>query len=177
MENQVNNTTVDTVESTATETEATTVTMTKDEFDKKIQGEGDRIRTEYSKRVKELEAKIKELTPAEKSEAEIDFENRLAALEAKEKRMALLDSLSANGISKDFADYFKDGADIETFSKIYKSAVEAEITKRIKSDGYVPREHKAGNSMTKDDFNKLSMEQKERLYIDNPELYRTLVGR
>lgn len=154
-----------------------TVSYSQDDLDKKIQSETDKIRTEYSKKVKALEDKIKELTPVEKSEAEIDIENRLAAIEAKEKRMALLDSLNANGISKDFADYFKSDADIEAFSKIYKSAVETEITSRIKTDGYVPKEHKASNSMTKDDFNKLSMDEKERLYIDNPDLYKTLVGR
>ena len=96
----------------ATGTEQT-ITMSKEDFDRKIQGEGDRVRTEYSKKVKELEANVKELTPIEKTEAEIDFENRLAALEAREKKAALLDSLTANGISHEFADYFKSDADVE----------------------------------------------------------------
>lgn len=177
MENQVNNTTVDTVESTATETEATTVTMTKDEFDKKIQGEGDRVRTEYSKKVKELEAKIKELTPAQKSEAEIDFEKRLAALEAKEKKMALLESLSAAGISQNFSDYLKNDADIEAFAKAYKAAIDSEVQKKVKSNGYVPNGHKSGESITKEDFAKMNMTEKEQLFAENPELYKTLVGR
>lgn len=176
MENQVKNTTVETVENTADEN-VTTVTMTKDEFDKKIQGEGDRVRTEYSKKVKELEAKIKELTPAQKSEAEIDFEKRLAALEAKEKKMALLESLSAAGISQNFSDYLKNDADIEAFAKAYKAAIDSEVQKKVKSNGYVPNGHKSGESVTKDDFNKMTLAEKEQLYTENIELYNALVGR
>lgn len=169
---------VETVETNdeSTETEQT-VTMSQAEFDKKIQGEGDRVRTEYSKKVKELEAKVKELTPVEKTEAEIDFENRLAALEAREKKAALLDSLTANGISHEFADYFKSDADIETFSKIYKSVIDSEVQKKVQANGYVPDGHKSGTSVTKEDFAKMSMTQKEKLYTENPELYETLIGR
>lgn len=178
MENQVENTTVETVENTTTETEnETTVTMTQDEFNKKIQGEGDRVRTEYSKKVKELEAKIKELTPAQKSEAEIDFENRLAALEAKEKKMALLESLSAAGISQDFSDYLKNDTDIEAFSKVYRAVIDKEVQKKVKTNGYVPNGHKSGESITKEDFAKMNMTEKEQLFNENPELYKTLVGR
>ncbi len=176
MENQ-EKTTVETVENTATENKNdTTVTMTKDEFDKKIQGEGDRVRTEYSKRVKELEARIKELTPAQKSEAEIDFEKRLAALEAKEKKMALLEALSAAGISHDFSDYLKNDADIEAFGKTYKAAIDGEVQKRVKTNGYVPNGHKSGEAVTKDDFKKMTLAEKEQLYNGNIELYNALTG-
>lgn len=161
-----------------------TVTMSQAEFDKKIQGEGDRVRTEYSKKIKELEtknkgleSKIKELTPTQKTEAEIDFEKRLAALEAKEKKLALLDSLNAAGVSKDLIDYLKNDVDIDAFSKVYKSAIDNEIQKRVKSNGYVPNSHKSGESITKEDFAKMNMTDKEQLFSENPELYRTLVGR
>lgn len=154
-----------------------TVTMSRSDFDKKIQGEGDRVRTEYSKRIKELESKIKELTPVEKTEAEIDFENRLANLEAREKKAALLDSLTANGISREFADYFKSDADIGAFSKTYKSVIDSEVQKKIQANGYVPDGHKSGTTITKEDFAKMNMTQREQLYSDNPELYKTLVGR
>lgn len=154
-----------------------TITISQTDFDKKIQGEADRVRTEYSKKIKELEAKVKELTPPQKTEAEIDFENRLANLEAKEKRIALLDSLTANGISHDFADYFKNDADIETFSKIYKSVIANEVQKKIQANGYVPENHKSGANLTKEDFAKMNMAQKEQLFTENPELYKTLSGR
>lgn len=174
-ENQVANATGKTVENTAAESE--NVTMTRNEFDKKLQGEADRVRTEYSKKVKELEAKVKELTPVQKSEAEIDLENRLAALEAKEKRMALLESLSAAGISHEFSAYLKNDVDIEAFGKAYKSAVDSEVQKKVKLSGYIPNGHKSGESITKEDFAKMNMTEKEQLYTENPELYRVLSGR
>lgn len=159
-----------------TETEQT-VTMSKEDFDKKIQGEADRVRTEYSKKVKELEAKIKELTPVQKTEAEIDFENRLAALEVREKKAALLNSLTEKGISHEFADYFKSEADVEAFSKIYKSVIDSEVQKKVQANGYVPDGHKSGTSITKEDFAKMNMSQKEQLFTENPELYKTLTKR
>lgn len=169
--------TVDTTSKNNTTDTELTITMSKDDFDKKIQGEADRVRTEYSKKVKELEAKIKELTPVQKTEAEIDFENRLAALESREKKVALLDSLTAKGISHEFADYFKNDADIEAFSKIYKSVIDSEVQKKIQENGYVPDGHKSGTSITKEDFAKMNMTQKEQLFTENPELYKTLTKR
>ena len=171
------NTNTATVETNNQNNTEQTVTMSQADFDKRIQSETDKVRTDYSKRVKELEAKIKELTPVEKSEAEIDFENRLASLEAKEKRMALLDSLSANGISKEFADYFKADADIEAFSKVYKSVIDGEVQKKVQKNGYIPEGHKATESLSKDDFKKMNITEREKLYSENLELYKSLAGR
>ena len=154
-----------------------TVTMSKEDFDKKIQGEADRVRTEYSKKLKELETKVKELTPIEKTEAEIDFENKLANLEAKEKKMALMDSLTENGVSHEFADYFKSDADIKAFANIYKSVIEKEVQRKITKNGYVPENHKSGTTLTKEDFAQMNMSEKEQLFSENPELYKTLIGR
>ena len=62
VETGAENETVETVEE---------ITYTQADLDKKVQSETDKVRTEYSKKVKDLEAKIKELTPVEKSEKEI----------------------------------------------------------------------------------------------------------
>ncbi len=83
-ENKMGSATEVTDENTGTTEE--TITLTQTELNKRIQSETDKIRTKYSSDIKALEAKIKELTPVEKSDAEIDFEKRLAALEAKEKK-------------------------------------------------------------------------------------------
>lgn len=160
-----------------TENQNDSVTMTQDELDKKLQGAADKVRTEYSKKINELKAKIKELTPPTKTEAELDFEKRLAALEAKEQKMALMDSLAANNISRDFADYFKSDVDIEAFKKVYDSVIEAEMKKKIKSNGYKPESHKAGATVTKEEFDKMTMSQREELYNENLDIYRSLVGR
>ena len=150
------------------------ITISKADLDKKLQGEGDRVRTEYSRKIKELEGKIKELTPVEKTQAEIDFDNRLAALEAKEKRMNLLDTLTANNLSHDLADYLSADADVSAFGKVFQSAIDAAVNKKLTDNGYNPQGHKSGESITKEEFAKMSLEKKEQLYRDNPELYKTL---
>ena len=49
-----------------------TVTMSKTDYDKAIQSAEDKIRGHHSKEINDLKDKIKELTPVEKSQAEID---------------------------------------------------------------------------------------------------------
>lgn len=81
-----NTTEVTTNESTTVETKtddtanskaACDIQMTQDDFDKAIQSAEDKIRTKYSKEVKQLQDKISTLSPVEKSKGEIEFENRL----------------------------------------------------------------------------------------------------
>ena len=62
--------------------------MFKTEYDKAIQSAEDKVRGKMSKTIKELEKKVSELSPVEKTPEQIDLENRLAALEAKEKAVA-----------------------------------------------------------------------------------------
>jgi len=175
MENETNTTvetTTETVDTVAAGEE--TITMTQTELDKKIQSETDKVRTKYSEQIKELEAKVKELTPVQKSEAELDYEKRLAALEAREKAVALDDSLKANGISKEMAKYLKDDVDVSALAETLKSIVGAEVDKHLTEEGFVPTGHKSGNPLTKEDFKKMNMSEKERLYAENPDLYKSL---
>ena len=175
MENETNTTVetnTETVDTGAAGEE--TVTMTQTELDKKIQSETDKVRTKYSEQIKELEAKVKELTPVQKSEAELDYEKRLAALEAREKAATLNDSLKANGISKEIAKYLKDDVDVSALAETLKSIVGAEVDKHLTEEGFVPTGHKSGNPLTKEDFKKMNMSEKERLYAENPDLYKSL---
>ena len=151
-----------------------TITMTQTELDKKIQSETDKVRTKYSEQIKNLEAKVKELTPVQKSEAELDLEKRLAALEAREKAVALDDSLKANGISNEMAKYLRDDVDIPALAETFKKIVGTAVDERLTEDGFVPTGHKSGNTLTKDDFKKMSITDKEHLYAENPDLYRSL---
>ncbi len=164
----------DTTDTSGVETKETTLTMTQDELNKKIQSETDKLRNQYSKQIKELEAKVKELTPVQKSEAELDYEKRLAALEAREKAATLNDSLKANGISNEMAKYLKDDVDVSALAETLKSIVGAEVDKHLTEEGFVPTGHKSGNPLTKDDFKKMNMSEKERLYAENPDLYKSL---
>lgn len=178
MENENKNVdTEQTVDTNENEKNIETVTLTQDELNKKLQSESDKVRTQYSKKVKELEAKIKELTPVEKSETELDLERRLSEIEAREAKMNFLDSLKENDISSEFADYLKSDSDLSKFAEVYKQAVSDAVTKKIKESGFTPKSHKSGETLTKEEFRKMTYEEKSQLFVENPELYKSLSGR
>lgn len=157
-------------ENQETETATETVTLTQAELDKRIQSAEDKLRTKYSKQIKDLEKQIADAKPVEKSEAEKDYEKRLAALEAREKAVALNDALTAKGIDKSIAQYLRDDVNVDELS----SFLDSFVTSRNKQNSFVPTGHKSGETMTKEEFKRLSMDAKERLFAESPELYRSL---
>lgn len=150
---------------------AETIILTQEELDKRIQSAEDRLRTKYSKRIKDLEKKIEESKPVEKSDAEKDYEARLAALEAREKAQTLNEALDAKGIDRSMAKFLNADVNVDDLA----TAIDSLFTNRNKQKSYVPSGHKSGESITKDDFKKMNMDEKERLYNESPELYKTLV--
>ncbi len=156
------------------------ITMSKTDYDKAIKSAEDKVKNELSKEIKELEAKIKELSPTEKTQAELDIEKRLAALEASEKALAdkenkikIQEDLFAKGLDKKLVDYIKSDADIEKLSTILDDIVKS----RMKSNGYVPNEHSSDDKMTLEEFNKMTYSQKAEFAEKHPEAYKRLRGR
>lgn len=177
-DSEVAGTNTDTANTKDTATES--ITMSKVDYDKAIQSAEDKVRGEYSKQIKELEAKVKELSPAEKTQAEIDVENRLAALEASEKavaererKIAVQEKLSANGIDKTLADYIKDDADIDKLSAL----VDGIVKSRMKANGYIPSDHSSDDKVTPEEFKKWSYSKKEKFAQEHPESYKRLMGK
>lgn len=180
MENNNQNTTTQEGATTTVEAGAagqTEKTFTEAEVNARIQSETDKVRTKYAGKVKELEDEIKKLKPVEKSEAEIDFENRLASLEAREKKLNFLENLKAKGVSDELSDYIKEDADLDKLSATLTKIVNNTVIERVKQTGYKPTDHKSGETVTAEAFAKMSLDEKERLYAENPEIYRSLVGR
>lgn len=156
------------------------VTFTEDEVNKKIQSAEDKLRTKYSNEIKDLQDQIKKLSPVEKTQAEIDIENRLAALEASEKavadrerKIAVQEKLSGSGLDKALADYLKDDADVDALSAI----VENIVKERMKSNGYVPSEHSSDEKVTPEEFKKFTYSQKVEYSQKHPESYKRLMGK
>ena len=149
------------------------VTMSKDEYAKAIQSAEDKLRTNYSKQIKEMQAKIDELTPKEKSDSEIDFENRLKTLEAKEKKIALQESLQSKNIDKSIADFLRDDVDIEGFNTV----IENLVSDRVKAAGYKPTGHSSNESISKDKWATMSYHEKQEFYNSNPELAKRFMGK
>ena len=157
-----------------------TVTMSKSDYDKAIQSAEDRVRGKYSKQLKDLEAKVKELSPVEKTQAEIDVENRLAALEAseqavaeRERKIAVQEKLSANGLDKTLADFLKDDTDVDKLSTLVDDIVKS----KMKSNGYVPNDHSSDDKVTPEEFAKWTYSQKAEFAEKHPESYARLRGK
>ena len=157
-----------------------TVTMSKADYDKAIQSAEDKVRGKLSKQIRDLEAKVKELSPVEKSQAEIDLENRIAALEASEKavadrerKIATQEKLSSSGLDKTLVDYIKDDADIDALSNIVDEIVKS----RMKSSGYVPTDHDSEGKVTQEEFSKMSYSQKVEYSQKHPESFKRFMSK
>ena len=150
-----------------------TVTMSKADYEKSIQSAEDRLRTKYSKQIKDLEDKVATLTPIEKSENELALEKRLAEVESKEKRLNLIDTLVSKNLDKGMADYLKDDADIDSFEKVISSMV----NNRLVATGYKPTNHQNNESISKDAWKKMSYSEKQEIFRTNPELAKQLMAK
>ena len=145
-----------------------TITMSKTDYDKAIQSAEDKLRTSYSAKIKELESKL----PHEKTDAEKDYEQRLSALEAKEKKIALQESLASNKLDNSFADYLKDDVDIDKFGTVIDNLV----NNRLAQTGFKPNGHTANVGISKDQWAKMSYSEKQEFYNSNPELAKRFMG-
>ena len=157
-----------------------TITMSKVDYNKAIQSAEDKVRDKMAKEIRDLQAKIKELSPVEKTQAEIDVENRLAALEASEKavaererKIAVQEKLSANGLDKTLANYIKDDADVDKLSTLVEDIVKS----RMKANVYVPCDHSSDDKVTPEEFAKLSYSKKAEFAQKHPESYARLRGK
>lgn len=156
----------------------TPVTFTEDEVAKKIQSAEDKLRTSYSKQIKNLEDKIKELTPVELSDTEKELNRRIEELEKSQKEvesqkafLSLQDTLQGKGIDKALATFLKADVDVDAFVTAFNNAMK-EVTK---DKGYVPDSHNAGDKITAEEFKNWSYDQRAELYTKNPTLYQKLV--
>lgn len=154
-----------------------TMTISKADYNKAIQAAEDRVRTKYSKTIKSLEEKITELTPVEKTDAEKNFEQRLADLERKEKEsderakaLALKTVLQSHGLDANIADYLKPDVDAEAFS----TDVEKIVIARMAAGGYKPSGHQTNQPITKAEYDKMSYDEKAELYRRDPESWKRL---
>lgn len=187
MENTTVNTAVE--EQAVVETEQTEVkTYTQDEVLALLQSETDKrvtaaLKTQQKKFDKQLSlSKLDgdERAKAEKDQKIAELEERLAAFQIEKNKSELKSVLSSRGLSAEFADIIHISDDIEAsqanidkLDKLFKSAVKAEIEKRLA--GSAP---KGGSSapaeITKETAKKMSMADLDKLSRENPELFNKL---
>ena len=138
-----------------------------------LQSETDKVRTEYSKKIKELESKLpKEMTVEEKA-----LQERIKALDEREKAIAQKEymttvqgKLKDKGLNEQLSKYLNvEGVeDLETYIEEVAKVIGSQI------EGYKPRGHESSTGVTKEQFSKMSYVERMNLFETNRQLYDAL---
>lgn len=142
--------------------------ITKEEFgsiiEKVNQASGDKIRTEYTTKIKELEGRI----PQDKDPQVLALEDRLKAIESKEQMLNMKESLSNAGLPSGLGSFLNGDTDIEKLKGIFG---EMKLDNSFKPEG---KPNSSNNGMTKEQFKELDYNGRSALYSTNPDLYNIL---
>ncbi len=188
MENtNIENTGVETVDTTANEVK----TYTQEEVMALLQSESDRrVSQALKKQQKEYEKKLSlsKLDDNERAKAEKDAEiaelrEQLAAFQIERNRSELKSVLSSRGLSAEFADIINITDDIEAsqanidlLDRLFKSAVKAEVEKRLAGNAPKGNGGAATQTITKETISKMSIAELQKLRREQPEVYARLYG-
>ena len=135
-----------------------------------LQSEGDKIRTKYSNKLRTVKEELNQYKPAQKSDAEIQFENRMKELEAREQKLLAKERQAELGLPTELGQYLNLGEDVDAGLE----AVSVAINGYLLNNGSKPTNHSKQQSISKSDFKKMSYGEKAQLFQDNPELYKAL---
>lgn len=145
----------------------------KENVTKLIQSAEDRVRTDYSKKLKEANDEVAKYKPVEKTEAEKALEERIAALESKEvelsnreKKIALEGKLKARGLNPELASYLNLGENEEEGLN--------NISNYFLGNSTVPTGHTESKGITKKEFSQMDYNQRMKIFQENPQLYQSL---
>lgn len=163
-------------------------TYTEDEVLRLIQSESDRRTNQaLAKQKKEYERKLSlsnldenERAKAEKDNRIAELEEQLAQFQIERNKSELKSVLSSRGLSAEFADIITINDDIEAsqanidrLDKLFKSAVKAEVEKRLA--GNAPKGNGSSSAeVTKETAKKMSLAELNKLANEQPELYDKL---
>ncbi len=189
MNDNVNNTSVETIEETTsapgaeenkTYTADEVMALLQSESDKRVTAALKKQQAKYEKQLSLSKLDGDERAKAEKDNRIAELEQQLAEFQIERNKSELKSVLSSRGLSAEFADIVAISDDIEAaqanidkLDKLFKAAVKAEVEKRLA--GSAPR----GNSgtpteITKETAMKMSMAELQALERTNPELFKKL---
>ena len=189
---QVNTDTENVQDNTTTEDQKITITQEElaELIAKKTQSEVDRRVTMAVKKVSdkyEKQLSLSKLDESAREAAEKDM--RIKELEDQLKEYSILQNkaevtktLAGRGLSPVFADILTIGDDLEeaqqniaTLDKLFKEAVSNEVKKRLAAQASTPSGGQGDNlAAQRADFKKKSLAEQNKLYQENPELYKVL---
>ena len=183
------NTTVVTGEENTEIEQEETKTYTQDEVLKLLQSECDKrvsqaLKTQQKKYEKQLSlSKLdgEERVKAEKDSRIAELEEQLAQFQIERNKSELKSVLSSRGLSAEFADIVSIGDDIEAaqanidkLDKLFKSAVKAEVEKRLAGATAPKAGRTYDEEITKESAKKMSLAEMNELAVKNPELFSKL---
>ncbi|MCM3160994.1 DUF4355 domain-containing protein [Metabacillus litoralis] len=164
------------------------VEFTKDDITKLIQSEVDKVRTDYSKKLKDKDKELDTLKREKMTEEEkqkLDNENLLKENEALKKDKLgyfALENIVSQGLPAEAKEFVVGDDEATTLDKItafktmFDNAVTAKVNEAYKNNG---SDHKKGNSssgsITKEQFMSMSAVERTKIYNENPELYKQLM--
>lgn len=150
---------------------------TKAQVERLIQSETDRVRTEYSQKLKTVNEELSQYKPKEKSESEKALEERIAKLEAREKELAnkeqsmtLASKLKEKNLPTELAKYINVGDDMDKTIE----EVGAMFGNYFLDGTNRPTNHSTNKGITKKEFQKMGYAERAKLYSENPQLYEAL---
>ena len=126
-----------------------------------IQSETDKVRTSYTKQIKELE----KYKPVEKSDSEIELEN----LKKELADTRFKSSLKELGVDDNLSKYLKSDIDMDEFKSFYKG-----FMPNTQKDFIPNATNVTGDTITKEQFKNMNISQRTKLYNESPELYNQL---
>ena len=127
-----------------------------EEYYKQKTGKG---MTEEQKQMKALQDEIKQMK-AEKAENERIKTNAI--------------KLKDNGLNTDLAKYINDDTDIEFFKNLINSTVDSKVKEKLGNSAYKPPVSQSTGSLTKEEFDKMTYNEKLKLFRENKDLYDKL---
>ena len=142
--------------------------LTKEEFDKAIQSAQDTVRTDYVKKLKDLESKL----PTQKTEKELALEQKEQELLAKEREYKIKDMLEINQLPTGLSKYIS-AEDIDVAGQ----EISTILNEYLLNNSHKPTKHNNnGDSVTKDQFKNMNYSERMKLEQTNPELYKKLAN-
>lgn len=143
-----------------------------------IQSAEDKVRTEKTQKIKELETELQQYKPIEKTEVELQLEARIAELEqrehnikAQEREVQLQGKLKEKGLDIQLLKYLNVGEDADTFLEEFSTV----INNQFLDASYKPQVHKGESSaITKEQFKVMGYSERVQLQETNPTLYSML---
>ena len=172
--------TAETNEGTKTYTQEEVVALLQKEGDRRVQQALAKQKKQYEKQISLSKLDGDEREKAEKDAKIQELEEKLSAFEQEKNRSELKSVLASRGLSAEFADIVlitndleESQANIDKLDKLFKTAVKAEVEKRLagntpKGNGVIPTE------LTREDAKKMSIQELNDLAVKQPELFNKL---